>query len=203
MVRRFLVVPLLAPWALVLLVSVLNPRPALSLRLLVWRSPALPIGTWLAVVSSTGAVLSLSASALALQGGRRGAPGGGWAGGARFGAPRRSRRVTEDHDPGQNDAWQQPAPAPAPVSAGPARAPGEPPPTVSVPFRVIRKGSGSTAEASGFPFAGPVASETSASTGSERRPWGMGRRRSQAPPPPFDPGAASGDGWDEPDDDSW
>lgn len=190
MVRRFLVVPLLAPWALVLLVSVLNPRPALSLRLLVWRTPALPIGTWLAVVSSTGAVLSLSASALALQG-RKGAPGGGWPGGARFGATRRSRRVAEDHDPGQHDSWQQPSPAPAPASAGPARAPGEPPPTVSVPFRVIRKGAGSTAD------------ETSASAGSDRRAWGMGRRQPPPPPRPADSEAATGDGWDEPDDDNW
>lgn len=199
MVRRFLVVPLLAPWALVLLVSVLNPRPALSLRLLVWTSPALPIGTWLAVVSSTGAVLSLSASALALQG-RRGSQGSGWASATRFGATRRSRRGAEDHDPGQSEAWQRPAPAAAPAAAGPARAPGEPPPTVSVPFRVIRKGSG---QAPAAPAPGPAAGEASASAGSDRRPWGRGRRQPVAPPRPVDPVAATGDGWDEPGDDNW
>ena len=167
MVRRFLVIPLLAPWALVLLVAVLNPRPQLSLRLLVWRSPALPIGTWLALVSSAGAVVSLSATALALQG-RDASPRGGWSPMGRFTVNRRVQRPGDD--------WEEPVasarpPAPPATSAGPARAPGEPPPTVSVPFRVIRRGS---AEPVGARAASATAADRTASDHqpSARRPWG-------------------------------
>ena len=201
MVRRLLVVPLLAPWVLVLMVSVLNPRPAVSLRLLVWRSPALPLGTWLAVVSSTGALLSLSASAMALQA-RRGPSGGRWPAGPRVTAFRRDRRVVEDREEPQGEAWQRPAPAPA--AAGPARAPGEPPPTVSVPFRVIRKASGQSHRTTTAVPSPPAASATADTTGvSDRRAWAFGRRRSTASPRSTDPVSSSGDGWDDPNDDAW
>ena len=53
--RRLLLVPLLAPLVAVLLVGALNPRPAHSLRLLVWSSPALPIGVWIMVAATAGA----------------------------------------------------------------------------------------------------------------------------------------------------
>ena len=201
MVRRFLVVPLLAPWVLVLMVSVLNPRPAVSLRLLVWRSPALPLGTWLAVVSSTGALLSLSASAMALQG-RRGPSGGGWPAGPRVTAFRRDRRVVEDGEEPQGEAWQRPGPAPA--AAGPVRAPGEPPPTVSVPFRVIRKGSVQAQRSTTTVPSPSAASATAEANGVSDRPsWAFGRRRSTAPPRSADSVNSSGDGWDDPDDDAW
>lgn len=144
MVRRFLLLPLLAPWFLVLLVAVLNPRPQLSLRLLVWTSPALPIGTWLALVSSGGAVLGLSASALALQGRRQ--PAAGIFGGSRFQPGRRVRRSIDPMDKAVDEgvAMERPAAASA---VGPRRAPGEPAPTVSVPFRVIRRATPSSAAA--------------------------------------------------------
>lgn len=201
MVRRFLVVPLLAPWVLVLLVAVLNPRPQLSLRLLIWSSAPLPIGTWLALVSSTGALFSLSATALALQGRRNG--GGGAASGGRFVAARRVHRSSEAVPDRAGEQVGRAAPAPAPAAAaGPVRSPGDPPPMVSVPFRVIRKGT-----ASGAASTGPsVASTPDHRAGDHRlrRAWGsfMGR-----PPQPVSRPAATaavgGDGWGDPEDDDW
>lgn len=144
MVRRFLLLPLLAPWLLVLLVAALNPRPSLSLRLLVWTSPALPIGTWLALVSSGGAVLGLSASALALQGRRQ--PAARLFGGSRFQPGRRGRRSIDAMNEAVDQGVAVDRPAGA-TAAGPRRAPGEPAPTVSVPFRVIRRATPSNAAA--------------------------------------------------------
>ena len=65
LLQRLLLLPLLAPLLLVLLVGALNPRPSLSLRLLIWTSPALPIGVWIALAGGGGAGLSAAAAALA------------------------------------------------------------------------------------------------------------------------------------------
>ena len=66
LLQRLLLLPLLAPLLLVLLVGALNPRPSLSMRLLIWTSPALPIGVWIALAGGGGAGLSAAAAALAL-----------------------------------------------------------------------------------------------------------------------------------------
>jgi len=50
----------------VLLLAALNPRPSVSLRLLTSRSPALPLGVWLAAGGGAGALLSGLATVLAL-----------------------------------------------------------------------------------------------------------------------------------------
>lgn len=133
LLQRLLLLPLLAPLLLVLLVGALNPRPNLSLRLLIWSTPALPIGAWIALAAGGGAGLSAAAAALALQTGP-------------VSLRRQVRR--NPRDPLEN--WEAPPPratAPPPKSAapprqaaGPARPPGDPAPTVAVPFRVIRKG---------------------------------------------------------------
>lgn len=195
MVRRFLVLPLLAPWLLVLLVAALNPRPALSLRLLVWTSPPLPIGTWLALASSGGAVLSVSASALALRG-RRGSSGRAPGAGSRFSPGSRWRRSIDDGAAGGAD-WA-PANAPAPA-AGPRRAPGDPAPTVSVPFRVIRRGA-----AAGGASRAPSPAQAAPASGRNRRRWGP-FGTDQDPGVSCTPAAAtsSGDGWGDDGDDDW
>lgn len=127
-----------------LLTAALNPRPTLSLRLLTWTSPALPIGAWIAAMAAGGAALSAGATALALRD-------------AGSSAESLRRRVHRDGDPewGQEEPvhrrqrwrrepveqarpeWAAPF-ADAAFSAGPSRQPGQPPPTVAVPFRVIR-----------------------------------------------------------------
>ena len=197
MVRRFLLLPLLAPWLLVLLVAALNPRPMLSLRLLVWSSPPLPIGTWLALASSGGAVLSVSASALALRG-RGGSTGRAPRLGSRFSPGSRWRRSIDDRDDGVA-ADRAPANAPSPAAAGPRRAPGEPAPTVSVPFRVIRRGSNA-----GVASSASSSAQAAPASGRNRRRWGP-FGTDQDPAVSRTPAAATstGDGWGDDGDEDW
>lgn len=131
LLSRLLLLPLLAPLLTVLLVAALNPRPALSLRLLTWSSPALPIGLWLALAGLGGGALSAAATTLAL------------------GEAREPRRRSLHRPLEQPEAWwpdgsearprrQRQREEPAPTAA-PTRPPGEPAPTLSVPYRVIRR----------------------------------------------------------------
>jgi hypothetical protein len=137
LLQRLLLLPLLTPLLAVLLVAALNPRPSVSLRVLTWRSPSLPLGGWIAAAAAGGAGLSTAAAALAL-----GEPSPGL----------RRRGVRRREAPGR---FEQPEPWAAqrrerqqrPPAAGPSRAPGEPAPTVSVPFRVVRRASGPAAPA--------------------------------------------------------
>lgn len=138
MLHRLLLLPLLSPLLVTLLVAALNPSPPLALRLLTWQTPSLPIGLWMAVAAGGGAALSAGATALALrQGGR---------------PP--LRRTVRRPERLEDDTWSAPwggrsearaaAAAPAPAAppaaaAGPSRAPGEPAPTVSVPYRVLHR----------------------------------------------------------------
>lgn len=157
--RRLLLLPLLAPLAAVLLTGALNPRPMVSLRLLVWQSPALPLGVWLAAAAGVGAGLSGGGAALALGQAspplrrqvRRGAAEpedwreGGFEGRGRgdaAGSPARGgawARWAGDAPDARRGA--SPPAGSSPAAAGPGRQPGEPPPTVAVAYRVIRRGS--------------------------------------------------------------
>lgn len=175
--RRLLLFPLLAPLALVLLVGVLNPRPAYRLRLLVWSSPPLPLGVWITLAGAGGAALSAGATALALRG--RG--------------PVLGRRVRQEPDrvraEGPSAAPSGPRPAAAPEASAaawswPKRAPQDPAPTVSVPFRVIRKGTGAPAAAKAAAAVGATISSPTAATA----PFGE---------------AAPDESWDSPDQDDW
>lgn len=147
LLQRLLVLPLLSPLLAVLLLGAVNPRPWVALRLLTWVSPAWPLGAWIAGAAAAGAGLSAAATALALQGGsspllerrqvrRRGsAPWSPpWDDNASGDSPEREapRREAPVRESGRatGAGW-----------AGPTRGAAEPPPTVSVPFRVIRKGS--------------------------------------------------------------
>ena len=112
--QQLLLLPLLSPLLAVLLLAAVNPRPPVALRVLVWSTPALPLGAWIAAAAAAGAGLSGAATALALRQGQGGRPERS-AAAAAAAAPRRQ------------------------ASGGPSRAAGEPPPTVEVPFRVIRR----------------------------------------------------------------
>jgi len=132
--RQLLLVPALAPLLAVLLLAAVNPRPRVSLRLLIWSSPTLPLGAWIAAAAAGGAGLSAAATALALRQGSQGA----WSAAA-FPRERTSGRAAGPPQQGPQQAAQRPQPPAA--GAGPSRAPGDPPPTVEVPFRVIRRSS--------------------------------------------------------------
>lgn len=139
--QRLLLLPLIAPLAATLIVAVANLRPTTSLRLLTWQSPPLPLGAWIATAAAAGALLSGSATALAL----------------RSATPVLRRQVHREQGRSETAApgWKPPPapgnwgepwqPARTPEPAPPERAPGEPPPTVSVPFRVIRRPAAATA----------------------------------------------------------
>jgi uncharacterized integral membrane protein len=142
--RRLVALPLLSPLLAVLLVAALNPGPRVSFRLLTWETPKAPLGLWLAAAALGGAALSGVGTALAL----------------RQGAGIRERRllnsrVTEpwSEPASRSGAWRSVADrARGPVeereansrgeervSVPPPRSPGDPAPTVVVPFRVLRR----------------------------------------------------------------
>jgi hypothetical protein len=127
--RQLLLLPLLAPLAAVILVGALNPKPAVTLRLLTYTSPALPIGVWMMLAAGGGGLLSAGTTALALRSGNGG-------------ISRRQVSLPENAEPAWSgrEGWRAAAPRdPEPSPASPSRAPGEPAPTVEVPFRVIRR----------------------------------------------------------------
>jgi uncharacterized integral membrane protein len=128
LLRQLLLIPLLAPLLAVLLVGALNPRPAVSLRLLIWTSPTLPAGIWMMLAATGGGLLSALGTGVAL---RAGGPGS---------LQRQVRRPARDRrEPAAEAAPARDRATPMP-SAGPSRAAGEPSPTVEVPYRVIRRG---------------------------------------------------------------
>lgn len=124
MLQQLLLLPLLAPLLVVLLLAAVNPRPPVALRVLIWTSPALPLGAWMAAAAVSGAGLSALATGLALR-----------QTGPAVGVQRRRR------------PWAPPAESGRP--SGPSRRPGEPAPTVEVPFRVIRKATAAATPAAG------------------------------------------------------
>ncbi len=168
MLRQLLLLPLLAPLLAVMLVGALNPRPAVSLRLLIWSSPALPIGVWILLAAGGGGLLSATSTSLALRTGS--APAGVAPRG-----PRQVRRPLWEREPEEpreqagsaGGAWG----APAAAAAGPSRAPGEPAPTVAVPFRVIRRPAEPVAAGVG---GGGSASDRGSNRGVAGDDWGEG-----------------------------
>ncbi len=150
--RQLLLLPLLAPLLAVIVVGALNPKPAVSLRLLTYTSPPLPIGVWMMLAAAGGGLLSAGATGLALRSGS---------------ANLNQRQVrlplgsepawtawsaAADSEPAPSRPSRQARPSSEPqggetVAAGPSRAPGEPAPTVEVPFRVIRRAGSTTAAA--------------------------------------------------------
>ena len=142
MLKRVLLLPLLSPVLATLVVGAINPKPPVTVRVLTWTSPALPLGLWLAGASCLGAGLSAAGAALALQGGAPEIL-------PRRSVRRRAEREVWDEEPAPRahrtteprEDWGAGAdPEAAAPWAGPSRGAAEPAPTVSVPFRVIRKG---------------------------------------------------------------
>lgn len=166
--QQLLLIPLLAPLLAVLLLGSVNPRPPVALRLLVWTSPALPLGAWIAGAAATAAALSAAATTLALRQGQPAVTNGPDQG-------RRWRPVADTPTPGPPRHR-----APASANGGPSRPPGEPAPTVEVPYRVIRRGETTTA-----PAAERSGTKAAATTSA----------RAHEPAGP--------DGWDQPLSESW
>lgn len=195
MLRRLLSLPLLLPLLAVLLIAGLNPRPQLSLRLLTWRSPSLPLGAWIALAATGGATLSAAAAAAALAGPVRplrrrlrrepGATAAAWDEGERVGA-RRSDQAAAGWREAARSSRAPGGPSAGWQDGGPSRAPGEPAPTVEVPFRVIRRGSPASGSQRPVATVRPGGSTAAA----------QGGRSPEA-------GSTAADDWDTPASDSW
>lgn len=190
MLQRLLLLPLLSPLLVSLVVAALNPSPSVVLRLLTWQTPALPIGLWIAVAAGGGAALSGGATALALRQSAA-APGrrrtvrrsAGWDTEA-WSPPWSDRSVAEGPPTGSTNR-RDPAPSAPPFPAasaapsGPNRAPGEPSPTVSVPYRVLHRPATVEADPSGPASPPPAASSPSTGPAMASAEGDWGERESE------------------------
>jgi len=126
--QRLLLIPCLSPLLVTLLVAGLNLGKGGNLRILTWQLPTLPIGAWMAIAATAGAALG-SGGALA----------------ASPQAPSLQREVRRPLDwPPEHSEPMEPPPSSSADAASvlwPERDVRDPAPTVSVPFRVIRRGS--------------------------------------------------------------
>ncbi len=125
--QRLLLIPCLSPLLLTLLVGGLNLGKTGSLRILTWELPTLPIGLWISVAATSGALLG---------------SGGVLAAGCSTTQQPLQREVrrpfTWQEEPAEQDT--QRAATAAATMPWPERDVRDPAPTVSVPFRVIRTG---------------------------------------------------------------
>lgn len=178
--RGLLLLPLLLPLGAALLVGLLNLSTPARLRLLLWTSPSLSLGSWLILGAGSGALVGSAASLLAV--GAAGAAArrqpADWAS-----EPQTRSRPQRDAPGDRQPEAQAPTQAPAQAKAAnpfssipwPARDPQEPAPTVSVPFRVVQRPQ-------------PAAAASTAAT--------------PAPAPASAPASAGGD-WDETPNEDW
>ena len=126
--QRLLLIPCLSPLLLTLLVGGLNLGKSGNLRILTWELPALPIGVWMTVAATTGAVLGSGGALSAVT------------------SSKRRPLQREVRRPYVGTAQTAPQDEERQASGGtstilwPERDVRDPSPTVSVPFRVIRTG---------------------------------------------------------------
>ena len=125
--QRLLLIPCASPLILLFLVAGLNLGKSGSLRILTWQLPTLPIGAWMVLASTTGAVLGC---------------GGILAAGASSAQQPLQREVrrpyTWEEEISETD--DQRIDSSAAATPWPERDVRDPAPTVSVPFRIIRTG---------------------------------------------------------------
>ena len=125
--QRLLLIPCLSPLLLTLLVGSFNLGKSGSLRILTWELPSLPIGVWMSLAATSGALLG---------------SGGVLAAGLSTTQQPLQREVrrpfTWQEEPVEQEA--QRAATAASTMPWPERDVRDPAPTVSVPFRVIRTG---------------------------------------------------------------
>jgi hypothetical protein len=124
--QRLLLIPCLAPLLALLALSAINVGDKTRLRLLVWTTPAMPLGAWTALAAGGGAAGAALTAFLLLPAQR----------------PLSRKRhspvhpdVQETESPNNGSAGRYTA------TPGPERDVREPAPTVSVAYRVIQRPS--------------------------------------------------------------
>ena len=115
--QRLLLLPCLAPFVIVIVLSALTRGTPVRLQLLIWRTPPLPIGAWTALAASTGAALAAGTTMLLRP--------------SRQPLRRQVHRAVENLE-------REPQP-PQPSPSMPERDIREPAPTVAVAYRVIQQ----------------------------------------------------------------
>ena len=123
--RQLLLIPCMAPVLAVLILSVLNPGRSISIRILIWKSPAMPLGVWTAAGVSAGASIGAATALLLVPSGT---------------TLRRKLRQPVHPAPGVDLPRQKP-PDPNLLE----RDVRDPAPTVAVPFRIVQQPSAGTA----------------------------------------------------------
>lgn len=139
--QKLLLLPCLSPLAVALVVAGLNLRQPTALRLLTWRSGNLPMGAWIALAAAGSALFtagaSLTAGATATPLRRQVHRPIGWEGDA--GPTWRPGSEEWPRDADHSEA----TPSTNPTMVWPERDVRDPAPTVSVPFKVVKRGAGS------------------------------------------------------------
>lgn len=126
--RALLLLPVLLPLLVALGVGVLNRGEAVRLRLLLWTTPPLPLGSLILLGAGGGAAVGAGSALLALVGAGPSDP-----------LRRRLRRPAGPQGAsGEAEDGFGPEPEPFRPQPWPARDPYAPAPTVSVPYRVVR-----------------------------------------------------------------
>lgn len=138
--QKLLLVPCLSPLAVALVVAGFNLRQPTALRLLTWRSGSLPMGAWIALAAAGSALFTAGAS---LTAGTTDTPLRrqvhrpiGWD----SDAEPSWRPDSEEWPRGANQS--QATPSTNPSMVWPERDVRDPAPTVSVPFKVVKRGAG-------------------------------------------------------------
>ena len=167
--QKLLLLPCLSPLAVALVVGGLNLRQPTALRLLTWRSGNLPMGAWIALAAAGSALFtagaSLTAGATATPLRRQVHRPIGWESDAEPAWRPRSEDWPRDAD------HSEATPSTNPTMVWPERDVRDPAPTVSVPFKVVKRGAGpfSTASARGDSRVSS-ASSSNRSTELEKKP---------------------------------
>lgn len=141
--RALLLLPVLLPLLAALGLGLLNRGEPARLRLLLWTSPSLPLGSLILLGAGGGAAVGAGSALLALIGSGPSEP-----------LRRRLRRGVDDRlgsEPEPSSPRAAESPPPFRPEPWPERDPFAPPPTVSVPYRVVRS--------SAAPAAAPAAAD--------------------------------------------
>ena len=152
--QRLLLIPCLAPLLALLVLSATNVGDKTRLRLLVWTTPALPLGAWTALAAGGGAVGAALTAFMLLPANR---------------PLKRTQhspfqpRFREEVPPAQDEEIRSSA------TPGPERDVREPAPTVSVAYRVVQRPSAEPGHRTTSPMGSSPARSTNSRT-AERRP---------------------------------
>ena len=149
MFQRLLLIPCLAPLLALLVLSATNVGEKTRIRLLVWTTPPLPVGTWTAIAGVGGAAGAAVAAFLVFPVERP--------------LSRQKRSPVEPEFDERGYAANAPTPRSS-ANPGPERDVREPAPTVSVAYRVIQRPSSAPPQSdasSGAPAVGSPSQEFS------------------------------------------